>query len=62
MYVNGSTMGTGLDIKNNSVKNCNFLAYVLGTQKNHFIEMVLLSTHNISFDFEIRKLFFCYAH
>ena len=24
-----------------------FLAYVLGAQKNHLIEMVLLSTHNI---------------
>ena len=38
------------------------LTYVLGAQKNHHIEMVLLSTHNICFDWEIRKLIFWYAH
>ena len=31
-------------------------------QKNRLIETVLLSTHNICFGSEIRKLFFCYAH
>ena len=31
------------------------LAYVLGTQKNRLIEMVLLSTHKICFGQEIRK-------
>ena len=33
-----------------------FFTYVLGAQKNHLIEMVLLSTHNICFDWEIRKI------
>ena len=33
---------------------------VLGTQKNNLIETVLLSTHNICFDGEIRKLHFNY--
>ena len=32
--------------------------YVLGAQKNHLIEMVLLSTHNICFDSELRNLIF----
>ena len=32
-----------------------FFTYVLGAQKNHLIEMVLLSTHNISFDWEMKK-------
>ena len=32
-------------------------ACVLGAQKNRLIETVLLSTHNICFDWEIRKLF-----
>ena len=31
--------------------------YVLGAQKNRLIEMVLLSTHNISFGWDIRKNF-----
>ena len=35
--------------------------YVLGAQKNPLIETVLLSTHNICFGREIRKLSFCYA-
>ena len=37
------------------------LTYVLGAQKNRLIETVPLSTHNICFDPEIRKLFFWYA-
>ena len=36
------------------------LTYVLGAQKN-CLETVLLSTHNISFGWEIRKIIFCYA-
>ena len=35
--------------------------YVLGTQKNCLIETVLLSTHNICFGWEIRKLNFRYV-
>ena len=38
------------------------LTYVLGAQKNHLIEMVLLSGHNICFGWEIRKLFFFGVH
>ena len=34
---------------------------VLGTQKNRHIETVLLSTHNICFGWEIRKIIFQYA-
>ena len=34
------------------------VTYVLGVQKNHLIETVLLSTHNIAFGWEIRKIFF----
>ena len=37
------------------------LIYVLGVQKNYLIETVLLSTHNICFGGEIRKLFLGYA-
>ena len=37
------------------------LTYVLGAQKNRLIETVLLSTHNICFGREIRKLNFRYA-
>ena len=33
-----------------------FFAYVLGAQKTHLIETVLLSTHNICFARKIRKL------
>ena len=33
----------------------------MGAQKHCLIEMVLLSTHNICFGSEIRKLFLCYA-
>ena len=32
------------------------LTFVLGAQKNHLIETVLLSTHNICFGWEIRKI------
>ena len=34
------------------------LTFVLGAQKNRLIETVLLSTHNICYSCEIRKLFF----
>ena len=34
------------------------LTYVLGAQKNRLIETVILSTHNIYFDWEIRKQIF----
>ena len=34
------------------------LTYVLGAQKNCLIEIVLLSTHNICFGWEIRKIIF----
>ena len=37
------------------------LTYVLGAQKKRLIETVLLSTHNICFGREIRKIDFCYA-
>ena len=37
------------------------LTYVLGAQKNRLIETVLLSTHNICFGWEIRKLNLRYA-
>ena len=51
-----------LDKQNFSVKLLIFscpsvLTYVLGAQKNRLIETVLLSTHNICFGWEIRKLF-----
>ena len=36
------------------------LTYVLGAQKNRLIETVLLSTYNIRFGLEIRKLIFEY--
>ena len=34
---------------------------VLGAQKNCLVKMVLLSTHNICFGWEIRKINFCYT-
>ena len=37
------------------------LTYVLGAQKNRLIETVLLSTQNICFGLEKRKLNFRYA-
>ena len=58
---------TGLDKKKiSSVKMLIFsylsvLTYVFGAQKNRLIETVLLSTHNICFGREIRKLNFCYT-
>ena len=36
--------------------------YVLGTKKNRLIETVLLSTHNICFGWEIRKLICNYSY
>ena len=33
----------------------------MGAQKNRLIETVLLSTHNICFGWEIRKIFSCYT-
>ena len=36
------------------------LTFGVGVQKNHIVEMVLLSTHNICFGGEIRILFFDY--
>ena len=38
-----------------------FLTISLNTKNNHLIETVLLITHNICFDQEIRKLIFNYA-
>ena len=37
------------------------LTYVLGAQKNRLNETVILSTHNICFGWEIRKLNFRYT-
>ena len=37
------------------------LTCVLGAKKNHLIETVLLSTHNICFGWEIAKLTFIFA-
>ena len=59
---------TGLDKQNFWAENCKYfsypsvLTYVLGAQKNRLIETVLLSTHNICFGWEIRKLFFFDMH
>ena len=54
---------TDLDKQKNQRKNINIilpinLSYVMGAQKNRLIETVLLSTHNICFGWEIRKLNF----
>ena len=38
-----------------------FETFVLGAQKSHLIEAVLLSAHNICFGREIRKLIFNHA-
>ena len=40
---------------------CISLKYVLGAQKNCLIKTVLLSTHNICFGGEVRKIFFKYT-
>ena len=40
--------------------NASILTCVLDAQKNHLIEMVLLSTNNISFGWEMRKLNFTF--
>ena len=41
--------------------NPSILTSVLGAQKNRLIETVLMSTHNICFGCEKRKLIFQYA-
>ena len=41
---------SSLSIKLSIFSYPSVLTYVLGAQKNRLIEMVLLSTHNISFD------------
>ena len=43
--------------------NCNYFLthqfkHCFGAQKNHIIETVLFSTHNICFGIEIKKVFF----
>ena len=50
-----------LIIKNVQCKIVNVFLPINFLQKNHLIETALLSTHNICFGLEIRKLFFCYA-
>ena len=45
-------------------KNCIYFLthqfkHILGAQKNHLIERIHLSTHNICFGWEIRKSLFC---
>ena len=55
-----------LDKQNILTKNVIFsylfvLTYVLGSQKNRLIEMVLLSTHNTCIGCKVRKLFFDYS-
>ena len=55
----------GLD-KHNFERYCKYFLthqfeHVLGAQKNRLIERVLLSTHNIYFGYEIRKLLFGYT-
>ena len=57
-----AVMSTGLDNKNFQCKIANIFLPInfnicFGCSK----EMVLLSTHNICFGWEIRKLNFCYA-
>ena len=57
------TTTIGLDKQNFQRKIVNifypsFLTYVLGAQKNRLIETVLLSTYNLCFGREIRKLNF----
>ena len=62
-------INTGVDKQIFSALNCKYFLtgqikqfkHVLGAQKNHLIETVLLSTHNICFGLEIRKLNFHYA-
>ena len=56
---------TGLDKQKFLAKIVNIsypsiLTDLLGAKKNRLIETVLLSTHNICFGWEIRKLNFCY--
>ena len=66
VWVNFGKGHTGLNKQNFSGKFVNIFLpinypYVLGTQKNRLIETVLLSTHNICFGREIRKLNFRYT-
>ena len=49
-----------LNIKLGIFSNPSVWTYDLGAQKNRLIETVLLSTHNICFGWEIRKLIFWY--
>ena len=53
---------TGLDKQKFSAYNCypSILTYVLGAQKSRLIQTVLLSTHNICFGGEIRKIKFSF--
>ena len=56
----------GQDKQKMSVKLSKILSsinikFVLGAQKNRLIETVLLSTHNICFCSEIRKMIFDYV-
>ena len=47
-----------LSVKLKIFSYLSILTYVLGAQKNRLIETVLLSTHNICFVSDLRKLFF----
>ena len=63
-HTNALQVTIGLDINSIfSVKLLIFsylsvLTYVFGAQKNRLIETVLLSTHNICFGWEIKKIIF----
>ena len=46
-------IGKKISVKWLIFSNPSVLTFVLGAQKNRFIEMVLLSTHNICFGGEI---------
>ena len=51
-----SGLTSGKDVKlNNYFPYFSTKAYVVGTQKNHLNEMVLLSTQNICLNLPIRK-------
>ena len=54
-------MTIAVDLGRKATKQTNKLTYILGAQKNRLIETDLLSTHNICFGLEIRKLNFDYA-
>ena len=40
------------------IPNLSLKPYVVGTQKNHLTETILLSTHNVGFGRVIREIFF----